>query len=163
MPQECRAATPQLSVSFATLTTVPSGQFGGYAANSSFIIHHSSLACGPVDAGSCFCEALFSTSRTILHAARNGHIFISRQRAPANSKHCQCVYREDAKGGAAKSVRDRFTAPLRSGRIKSHVSHVSYVSHNAPRPLVPYLSRAFNSQPLTERVRSDRKATPPLN
>ena len=27
---------------------------------------------------------------------------------------CQCVYREDAKGGAAKSVRDRFTAPLRS-------------------------------------------------
>ena len=60
-------------------------------------------------------------------------------------------YREDAKGGAAKSVRDRFTASLRSGRIKSHVSHVSYVSHNAPRPLVPlvafvpYLSRAFNS------------------
>ena len=46
-------------------------------------------------------------------------------------KRCQCVYREDAKGGAAKSVRDRFTAPLRSGRIKSHrrTSHVSYVSH----------------------------------
>ena len=31
--------------------------------------------------------------------------------APA-PQDCQCGHREDAKGGAAKSVRDRFTAPL---------------------------------------------------
>ena len=60
--------------------------------------HHGAMAYGPVDAGSCFCEAQdfprvaqMGTSLpsqgaarlAILHAARNGHISISRQRALA--------------------------------------------------------------------------------
>ena len=52
-----QGAAHQLKVRSQGSLLVPSCQFGGYAANSSFIIHHSSLAYGPVDACSCFCEA----------------------------------------------------------------------------------------------------------
>ena len=54
--------------------------------------HHGAMACGPVDAGSCFCEACkgqhvfrFSTSRTVMHATSHGHISVLRQRALATS------------------------------------------------------------------------------
>ena len=74
-PQHCQEGASQFSAIYARRTTAPQGaahqlkvrsqgsllvpscQFGGYAANPSFIIHHSSLAYGPVDACSCFCEA----------------------------------------------------------------------------------------------------------
>ena len=115
---------------------VPSCQFGGYAANSSFIIHHWPAAPWMPTRASAKrmrCQCGFNTMNTRMRCSfRNTRLRPRKTNASAKrSKRCQSGYREDAKGGAAKSVRDRFTAPLRSGRIKSHrrTSHVSYVSH----------------------------------
>ena len=83
------------------------------------------------------CQCGFHESHSLARCSARAHI-----RAPSASV-CEAKAlpawenAKTQKGSAAHSVRDRFTAPLRSGRIKSHVSHVSYVSHNAPRPLVP--------------------------
>ena len=48
--------------------------------------------------------ACFSRVAEVLLAASHGHISVLCQRAPANSKHCQCVYRE------LREAHDRTTA-----------------------------------------------------
>ena len=52
----------------------------------------------------CVMLACFSRVAEVLLAASHGHISVLRQRAPANSKHCQCVYRE------LREAHDRTTA-----------------------------------------------------
>ena len=91
-----------------------------FTAEKAFLAKRMHCQCGVNTTNTRRCVALFVT------------LGLRPRKANASAKrmHCQDFYREDAKGSTAKSVRDRFTALLRSMCDAS----VGLTLANAPEP-----------------------------